>query len=127
MADHRNDWAANVGGFAIAWGIPIAALLVAIGLSHPAKTWIWAVSLVWMGMACMANAVRCGRLHCYFAGPFFLLMAVAPLVHGYRIVWLGAEGWRWLGIAVGAGGGVLWCLPEHLWGKYREMKTENGP
>jgi len=29
-----------------------------------------------MGGACLVNAVRCGRLHCYVTGPFFLLGAI---------------------------------------------------
>jgi hypothetical protein len=32
-----------------------------------------------MGVACIVNALRCGRVHCYLTGPFFLLMAVIAL------------------------------------------------
>lgn len=29
-----------------------------------------------MGIACVVNAARCGRFHCYVIAPFFLLAAV---------------------------------------------------
>jgi type IV secretory pathway VirB2 component (pilin) len=52
----------------------------------------------------------------YFTGPFFLIMAVAVVLHGTGILWLGANGWIWLGITIVIGGyGVLWLLPERIW------------
>lgn len=72
-----------------------------------------------MGTACILNALRCGRIHCYLTGPFFLLMAVAVVLHGLGIVWLGPNGWIWLGLTlIVVGGGLLWYLPERVWGKY---------
>ncbi|WP_217808100.1 hypothetical protein [Oceanibacterium hippocampi] len=100
------------------WGLPIAAMLAAIVAVHPLKTIVWATALVWMGAACLVNARRCGRTHCYFTGPFFLLMTIPVLLHGYHVFWLGTDGWKWLGIAVGVGGGGLWCLTEKLWGRF---------
>ncbi len=117
------DWAASLRGLAMAWGIPIAALFVAVFLGHPIKTLIWAAALTWMGVACLANARRCGRTHCFYTGPFFLVMAILAMLHGFEIVPLGAEGWRWLGTAVGVGGGLLWCVPEHLLGRYRRTRA----
>ncbi len=114
----RKDWVSDPRGFALAWGVPIAALIGAIFLDPVPKTVTWVVALVWMGAACIANATRCGRTHCYVTGPFFLIMAVAALLHGFEIVGLGPGGWRWLGLATGVGGGLLWCLPEMTWGKF---------
>ena len=114
----RNDWVGSARGFALAWGLPIAVLVAAIWTEPPAKTWIWTVALVWMGAACLMNARRCGRTHCYFTGPFFLTMAVVVLLHGYQIAWLGAAGWRWIGISIAVGGVGLWCLTEQIWGKF---------
>jgi hypothetical protein len=72
-----------------------------------------------MGVTCIANATRCGRTHCYFTGPFFLIMAVGVVLHGSGILWLGANGWIWLGTTIVVGGyGVLWLLPERIWGKF---------
>ena len=45
-------------------------------------------------------------------------MAVVTLVHGFQFVPLGSKGWKWIGIAIGAGGGGLWCLTEKIWGRY---------
>ncbi len=119
----RKDWVSTRLGFALAWGVPIAALIGA-GLMDPVpKTLTWAAALSWMGVACLANATRCGRMHCFFTGPFFLLMAVAALLHGFQIVGLGPSGWRWLGIATGVGGGLLWVLPELVWGRFVGRET----
>lgn len=115
----QDDLLSSYKSFALSWGIPIAAMIGAISVAHPAKTWIWVVALAWMGIACLANARRCGRTHCYYTGPFFLIMTVPVLLHGYEILWLGTEGWKWLGITVGVGGGGLWCVTEKLLGKYR--------
>lgn len=120
------DWAGNRRGFAIAWGLPIAALIAAGFFDPLVKPLIWAAALVWMGAACLANAARCRRVHCYFIGPFFLVMAVVALLHGFEIVWLGEQGWRWLGIAIGLGGYGLWYLPERAWGQYRRLEAGGG-
>lgn len=115
----RQDWVASSRAYIVAWGIPTAALLLGILLPPPARTIIWSTALVWMGAACISNALRCGRLHCYLTGPFFLLMAAATLLHGFDVLWLGPNGWLWLGLTlVVVGWGLLWYLPERLWGKY---------
>ncbi len=86
-------------------------------------TVIWPVALVWMGVACLMNARRCGRRHCYLTGPFFLVMAALALCHGAGIVPLGDSGFFWLGVVLLVGGyGVLWKLPEYLWGAYVKGK-----
>ncbi|MEQ9642771.1 MAG: hypothetical protein RIM84_22295 [Alphaproteobacteria bacterium] len=115
----QSDWAARIGSFVIAWGLPIAAMLAAIAFAPLAKTVTWIAALAWMGVACLLNARRCGRTHCYYTGPFFLLMTIPVALHGFGIVPFGPEGWRWLGITVGVGGGGLWCLTEKLAGRYR--------
>jgi hypothetical protein len=80
-----------------------------------------------MGAACIMNALRCGRIHCYLTGPFFLLSAGAVLLHGFEIVWLGDNGWLLLGISlVVVGGGLLWYLPERLLGKYSQQRSVDG-
>ena len=112
------DLAGSRAKFLAVWGLPIIALIVAIWLDPIVKTVIWLVALTWMGGACLLNARRCGRRHCYFTGPFFLIMAIASALHGFGIVPLGANGWNWLGNTLGIGTAVLWCGPELIWGKY---------
>lgn len=113
-----NDWIADRKLFFIAWGMPIAALIIAITLIHPAKTLVWIVALVWMGTSCLANARRCGRRHCFYTGPYFLALAAIAGFHGFGVLPLGESGWLWLGIALGVGGYGLWVIPERLWGQY---------
>lgn len=79
-----------------------------------------------MGAACLANAWRCGRTHCFYTGPFFLVIAAMALLHGFQIVPLGADGWRWIGIVTGVGGGGLWYLTERALGKYGRYDETGG-
>jgi hypothetical protein len=83
------------------------------------RTVVWTVSLTTLGIACIANAIRCRRVHCYATGPFFLIMAVAALLYGLGIVRLGASGWNLIGLTILIGGIALCCVPEFFLGKYR--------
>ena len=121
----QQDWVVDFRSRMIAWGIPTAALVAGIFIAPPAKTIIWSTALIWMGAACVLNALRCGRIHCYLTGPFFLLMAAVVLLHGFEILWLGPNGWLWLGLTLFVvGWGLLWYLPERLWGKYSTRSSE---
>lgn len=111
------DLVATPLGFALHWGLPIAAMLAVIGVPHPVKTWVWVAALVWMGGACLWNARRCGRRHCYWTGPFFLVMTLPVLAYGYGVVPLGIDGWKWLGIAIGVGAVLITAITERG-GKY---------
>ena len=44
----------------LVWGVPIAALVVG-GIAN-AETFVWPPVLAWMGIACLANALRCGLI-----------------------------------------------------------------
>ena len=56
------------------WGLP--ALLILAGVLWPqARLWVWTPALLTAAAACVVNAARCDRLHCYFTGPLFLLAA----------------------------------------------------
>lgn len=114
----RKDWVGTPGAFALGWGLPGLGLVAAMFLDSSAKAILWSAALVWMGIACLANAARCRRMHCHFTGPFFLLMALLSLLHGFGIVRLGPQGWTWIGLTVGGGGAVLWWVSEHVWGKF---------
>ncbi len=117
----QTDWVSSYRSYAIAWGFPSLLLIGALFLPHPVKTITWAAVLTWMGVAFLVNARRCGRRHCYLTGPFFLVMAASGLLHGFRITWLGPNGWIILVLSlVVLGWGALWYLPEKIWGKYRK-------
>jgi hypothetical protein len=101
--------------------LPVIAI-VASGFEPVSRGWrtaIWTAALTVMGGACLANASRCGRIHCYVTGPFFLLAALATLLYGVGVIPLGANGWNLIGMAILIGAIVLGCVPELLLGKYR--------
>ncbi len=112
------DWVSDSRTYALAWGLPGVILIIGIFLDPSIRTIMWTGALVWKGVACLANATRCGRTHCYFTGPYFLLLAVGTVLHGFHIVDLGANGWIWLGLMIVAGSGALWFFTERVWGKF---------
>lgn len=80
----------------LGWGVPIG--LIGLGVFvHEWTASLWAPAFLVMGLTCVANARRCGRIHCYATGPLFL--AAAPVL---GLVAAGAlpEGWV---DAIGAG------------------------
>ncbi len=119
MSDPKNsrDLVASPIRFALHWGLPFLTMLAVIGVPHPVKTWVWVAALIWMGGACLWNARRCRRRHCYWTGPFFLVMALPVLAYGYGVAPLGADGWIWLGISIGVGAVLITAITERG-GKY---------
>lgn len=106
---------------ALLWYLPIATIVLTGQFAH--REWIltvgWTLALLVMAAACLVNARSCGRIHCYFTAPFFLLMAAVSLLHGLRIVPLGPHGWSRIGIVLLVGATLLCLVPEWLWGRYR--------
>jgi hypothetical protein len=82
------------------------------------RTILWSSALSIAGTACLINAFRCGRVHCYFTGPFYLLMAVLSLLYGLGILPFGQFGWVWIGSTVVIVGPILTRIPERIYGKY---------
>lgn len=114
----RRDWVGKPRSYLLAWGLPSAALLATLFLEPPIRTVIWSAALAWMGLACLANARRCGRRHCYLTGPFFLILAAAGPVHDLAWLPLGGDRWLWLFAVLALGLPALWVLPERIWGRY---------
>lgn len=109
---------------ALAYWLP-ALVLVTSGFFSIGQVWrtaIWVVALTTMGGACIANAIRCGRVHCYLTGAFFLAMAIIALIYGLGAMPLGRHGWNLISLAVLIGAILLYCLPEALLGRYRQMR-----
>jgi len=113
--------------FILYW-LPAIAIVVAgaPAISSGWRTVVWTVALATMGVACIVNALRCGRVHCYLTGPFFLLMALIAVSHGLGILRLGGNGWNALGLITLIGTIALWCLPEMFLGRYRRGRADNG-
>ena len=80
---------------------------------------LWTASLVFMGAVCLVNASRCGRIHCLFTGPFFILGAIASLGFGLGLLPLGPSAWNWIGAITIVGAIALTCIPELVLGRCR--------
>lgn len=121
----QRDLVQNSHSMFLLWGLP-AAIILLTGCCAGGG-WIvtisWTLSLVMMGIACLVNASGCGRMHCYFTGPFFLLMAGVSLLHGLQVFSLGPHGWLYIGAVLLAGGFLLYFVPEWVWGRYRRAQT----
>lgn len=113
--------------FALFW-IPALAIAVT-GNSNFSDGWrtvVWTAALSTMGAACIANAYRCRRVHCYITGPFFMLMAAVTLLYGLGVVPLGRNGWNLIGLTILSGAISLCCLPELFLGKYFKTCAKEG-
>ena len=62
-------------------------------------------------------------MHCYFTGPFLIVMALASLGYGLGALPLGPSGWSIIGMTTLVGAVVLMWLPEAVLGKYRVRGT----
>ncbi|MGQ0835540.1 MAG: hypothetical protein ACT4O5_11600 [Gammaproteobacteria bacterium] len=121
------DLVRNSAAMWLLWGLPAVIMLLTVYFAG--SGWIvttaWTLALGVMGGACLVNARSCGRMHCYFTGPFFLVMAVASLTYGLHLLRLGPHGWLYLGAVLLAGAGVFGCVPEWIWGRYRSAQTDS--
>ncbi len=105
---------------AIFW-VPILAIAVTgyAPVGGAVRTAVWTTGCLLMSAACFANAMRCGRLHCYLTGPFFLVGGLAAFFYGIGLLPLGTLGWGIIGYTLLAGVVLLTYLPEHFLGRYR--------
>ena len=129
MTAPSRDLLSRRGTTILVYGTPTLAIVVTSGqgVVEPLRTIVWTLGFTVMGLACVLNAVRCGRVHCYFTGPFLLLLAAASLLHGLRVVSLGPNGWSWLGLVAIVGTVLFLTVPERLWGRYaRQARREGG-
>lgn len=115
----EKDLAARRSGLLV-WGVPLAVVVVTAlaDVGQVARTVLWTVSLMIAGIACVVNARRSARLHCYITGPFFLLLAALSFVHGSGVLSLGAWGWSGIAAVLLVGAPLLIWGPELIWGKY---------
>ena len=98
----------------VVWGLPTVLLVLGGFMGPGARTLLWPPALVVMGVGCVVNAARCGRLHCYLTGPLYLIAAIAAGLLGLELVPLQ---WSWIVLCI-VGGTVLAYISEWVWGKY---------
>jgi hypothetical protein len=108
----------GMSGF-LFWCLPWFAFALGWAVSPVWRTVLWTASLGVMGTLCLFNASRCGRVHCRFTGPFFILGALASLGYGLGFLPFGPFGWKWICAITVIGGIALTCIPELILGRYR--------
>ncbi len=101
------------------WIGPWALILSTSTAGKITHTIAWTSAFTVGGVACLVNARRCGRLHCFYTGPAYLLAAIASLLYGLGLLPLGQHGWAWILCAAVAVSLFACCGLELLRGKYR--------
>jgi len=114
----HEDWLGSPRTNLLAWWLPQAAILAGLLVPVPARAAVWSVALLWMGLACILNARRCGRTHCRYTGPYYLVMIVPVLVLAQNIPVATIYGWLALAMLILAGGKIIWWATERAWGKF---------
>ena len=94
------------------WGVPAIALAIGLLLDGKPRAVVWTPAFLVAGISCVANARGCGRLHCYFTGPLYLLCGLATVLMALR----GTPS-AWLAVVLVAGT-VLAYVPEWTRGRY---------
>ncbi len=109
-SDLARGWSA-----VLLWGVPLIGLVV--GSYFPrARLVLWLPALLVMGVACLRNAARCGRVHCYLTGPLSLLAAMYVALSAFHVVPM--QPGMFLDTILGVA--VLACLAEIPFGKYKK-------
>lgn len=114
----NTDFTSNKKLHFVLWILPAIVFVIGFNTGPTIRTILWVTSLSIMGISCVNNARRCGRIHCYFTGPFFLLGALVCLIYGLNIFKFHI-GWEILGFSIVVGANLFRYAPEMIWGKYR--------
>lgn len=110
-----------IGLWIVPGGVAAAAFVGTVRL--PTLLLIGAAACAVMGAACLVNAARCGRLHCYFTGPYFLMLAGGAVVAYSFDAGNGHHSREALLLMLGLAPLLVW-LPERLAGRtYRKMSS----
>jgi hypothetical protein len=112
------DWTGDRFTYGLVWGLPLAAMALALLADPGPRTLVWSAALLWMGTACLLNARRCGRTHCRYTGPFYLSMIVPALILGTAAAPAGLGAWLALAAVILFGGKLIWWLSERAWGRF---------
>jgi len=103
------------------WGLPAGLLILGV-LWGNARAPLWSVAFLVGGAACVANAARCGRAHCYLTGPLYLVLSAVSALIGLRAVsWT----WWWVG-ATFLIGTLLAYVTEFMGKRYVHDSSSRG-
>lgn len=103
-------------GAAALWLWRFPTLMIVAGAFWPSgRFWLWIPAFLVAGGACVVNARRCGRVHCYATGPLYLGAAAYLLLAlldrlPFRFGWF---------LAIVVGLSLLAHAAERLLGRYR--------
>ncbi len=119
--ENKTDWVANKRNLSIAWILPGITIFLSwlTDLSSITTALIWASALSWMGFACLRNAQQCGRRHCFYSGPYFLISALFALAIGFDWEPFTAVTFNQLALYLAIATPLICFLPDMLWGKYK--------
>jgi hypothetical protein len=117
-APDSRDWLRSARTSALLWWVPQGIVVAALLLPVPARAAVWVVALGWMGSACILNARRCGRVHCRYTGPWYLVMIVPVLALAFGFVDVGISAWIALCVVMLGGSKVIWWATERAWGRF---------
>jgi hypothetical protein len=112
------DWLRTPRTNLLGWWIPQTAVLAGLLVPVPARVAISTIALIWMGTACILNARRCGRTHCRYTGPYYLVMIIPVLALGSGVVSPSFFGWATLAGVIIFGSKIIWWATERAWGKF---------
>lgn len=117
-----NDLLARPTSALFWWGFPFLAGVSTnvLPVGEIAQSLVWAVALVWMGVGCTLNALRCHRLHCYISAPVLFLGAATAAAAGAGFTPLGPSTCS-LAVNVSLALVLLSFLAEPVWGMYRSQ------
>ncbi len=106
------------------WVVPVLLILAGGSLPLTLHTALWTLGFSVMAAACAANARRCGRRHCFYTAPLFLIVALGSLLFGTGLLPLGPHGWGLL-VGIAAGGWLLSCCVLEPWkGRYTSGSSD---
>lgn len=119
------DWLRSPTTSLLAWWGPQTAIVAGLLASVPVRAAIWTVALIWMGVACILNARRCGRTHCRYTGPFYLAMIAPVFLLAAGIGSVGLLGWLLLGVLILAGSKIIWWGPQNTPGENSRSRAHH--
>jgi hypothetical protein len=110
----RNDLVERKIGWLI-WRVPLMAFVVGIFLGPLPRMLLWTPAFLFAGGACVVNASRCGRIHCFITGPLYLFAAAATALRGLEVI---SVPWALIAFGVPVGTVAAYGV-EQVLGKYR--------
>lgn len=95
------------------WCLPVVALIVGLNWQK-GRPILWVPAFLIMAGACIGNAARCSRRHCYVTGPVYLLAAVYVALSALNLAPMRAGVFLFIVFGITA----VACLAEGPFGKY---------